>query len=113
MLCRDCGNRSPWPTWPNPDQPDFTHLSRKVKQVIRAAGVRDNLSFTSFRYGGFTEGGDADAGAGSAHDRQGAPEIHRAYDPTNRQRRKKASCFANKRRSIVRMNISPLVRMAG
>ena len=28
--------------------------------MIRAAGVRDELSFTSFRHGGFTEGGDAE-----------------------------------------------------
>ena len=41
-------------------QPDFTHVSRKVKEVIRAAGLRDELSFTSFRHGGFTEGGDAE-----------------------------------------------------
>jgi hypothetical protein len=60
MLCRDWGKRLPWPTWPKPDQPDFTHLSRKVKEVIRAAGLRDELSFTSFRHGGFTEGGDAE-----------------------------------------------------
>lgn len=60
MLCRDWGNRGPWPTWPKPDQPDFTHLSRKVKEVIRAAGLRDELSFTSFRHGGLTETGDAE-----------------------------------------------------
>jgi hypothetical protein len=59
MLCRDWGDRSPWPTWPKLDQPDFTHLSRKVKEVIRAAGLREELSFTSFRHGGFTETGDA------------------------------------------------------
>jgi hypothetical protein len=60
MLRRDWGERGPWPTWPKPNQPDFTHLSRKVKQVIRAAGMRDDLSFTSFRHGGFTETGDAE-----------------------------------------------------
>jgi hypothetical protein len=60
MLCRDWGERGPWPTWPKPNQPDFTHLSRKVKHVIRACGLRDDLSFTSFRHGGFTEGGDAE-----------------------------------------------------
>lgn len=60
MLRRDWGARGPWPTWPKPDQPDFTHLSRKVKEVIRAAGLPDELSFTSFRHGGFTEGGDAE-----------------------------------------------------
>ena len=60
MLRRDWGERAPWPTWPKPDQPDFTHLSRKVKEVIRAAELRDELSFTSFRHGGFTETGDAE-----------------------------------------------------
>jgi hypothetical protein len=60
MLCRDWGDRAPWPSWPQPDQPDFTHLSRKVKEVIRAAGLRDELTFTSFRHGGFTEGGNAE-----------------------------------------------------
>lgn len=60
MLCRDWGKRLPWPTYPKPNEPDFTHLSRKVKGVIRAAGLRDELSFTSFRHGGFTEGGDAE-----------------------------------------------------
>jgi hypothetical protein len=60
MLVRDWGNRGPWPTWPKPDMPDFTHMSRKVKEVIRASGLRDELSFTSFRHGGLTETGDAE-----------------------------------------------------
>jgi hypothetical protein len=60
MLRRDWGDRGPWPTWPKPDQPDFTHMNRKVKEIIRAAALRDELSFTSFRHGGFTEGGDAE-----------------------------------------------------
>lgn len=59
MLCRDWGNRGPWPTWPRPDEPDFTHMGRKVKKTVRAAGLRDELSFASFRHGGFTETGDA------------------------------------------------------
>ena len=60
MLCRDWGDRGPWPTWPTPDDVDLTHMSRKVKEVIRAAGLRDELSFASFRHGGFTEAGDAE-----------------------------------------------------
>ena len=60
MLCRDWGDRRPWPTWPRPGEPDLTHMSRKVKEVIRAAGLRDELTFTSFRHGGFTEMGDAE-----------------------------------------------------
>jgi hypothetical protein len=60
MLRRDWGDRSPWPTRPQPAYIDLTHMSRKVKQVIRAAGLRDDLTFTSFRHGGFTEAGDAE-----------------------------------------------------
>jgi hypothetical protein len=30
-----------------------------VKEVVRAAGLRDELTFASFRHGGFTEAGDA------------------------------------------------------
>jgi hypothetical protein len=62
MLCRDKDQR-PWRTWPNPDEPDLialTHMSRTVKKIITAAGMRDELTFTSFRHGGFTEGADAD-----------------------------------------------------
>ena len=60
MLVRDWGERGPWPTWPTPDNPDLTHMSRKVKEIIRAAGLRDELTFTSFRHGGFTEAADSD-----------------------------------------------------
>ena len=60
MLRRDWGDRAPWPTWPSPDEIDLTHMSRKVKEIIRAAGLRDELTFTSFRHGGFTEAGDAE-----------------------------------------------------
>jgi hypothetical protein len=35
-------------------------VKQKTKAVIRAAGLRDELSFTSFRHGGLTELGDAD-----------------------------------------------------
>ena len=60
MICRDWGDRAPWPTWPTPNDVDLTHMSRTVKKVIRAAGLREELTFTSFRHGGFTEGADAD-----------------------------------------------------
>jgi hypothetical protein len=60
MLRRDWGSKGPWPTWMQPNVPDFTHMSRKVKTIIRAAEMRDELSFASFRHGGFTETGDAE-----------------------------------------------------
>jgi hypothetical protein len=31
-----------------------------VKKIIRAAGLREELTFTSFRHGGFTEAADSD-----------------------------------------------------
>jgi hypothetical protein len=60
MLWRDWGDQRPWPTWPTANEIDLTHMSRKVKEVIRAARLRDELTFTSFRHGGFTEAADAD-----------------------------------------------------
>jgi hypothetical protein len=60
MMRRDWGTRAPWPTWPTPEEIDLTHMSRKTKEVIRAAGLRDELTFTSFQHGGFTEAAEAD-----------------------------------------------------
>ncbi len=56
MIRRDWGDRRPWPI----DKGDLGQMSRTVKKIIRAAGLRDELTFTSFRHGGFTEAGDAD-----------------------------------------------------
>jgi hypothetical protein len=36
------------------------YVGRKTKEIIRAAKLRDELTFTSFRHGGLTELGDAD-----------------------------------------------------
>jgi hypothetical protein len=56
MLRRDWGERIPWPS----ESGDLSLMRHKVKEIIRAAGLRDVLSFTSFRHGGFTEAADAD-----------------------------------------------------
>jgi hypothetical protein len=56
MLTRDWGERRPWPT----DKGDLGQMSRTVKEIIREAKLRDELTFTSFRHGGFTEAGDAE-----------------------------------------------------
>jgi hypothetical protein len=58
MLGRDWGKRDPWLTYPKEGEVDLTDMSRK--EVIRAAGLRDELSFASFRHGGLTEAGDAE-----------------------------------------------------
>jgi hypothetical protein len=60
MITRDWGDRRPWPTWPATDDPDLSYAAGKVREIIRAAGLRDELSFASFRHGAFTEMGDAE-----------------------------------------------------
>jgi hypothetical protein len=60
MLRRDLGDRRPWPTWPKEDEVDLSYVARKTKEIIRAAGLRHELTFTSFRHGGFTEAADSD-----------------------------------------------------
>ena len=46
----------PWIT----EKGGLDYLRATVKEIVRAAGLRDDLSFTSFRHGGFTEGADSD-----------------------------------------------------
>ncbi|NPU09680.1 MULTISPECIES: hypothetical protein [Bradyrhizobium] len=46
----------PWIT----QRRDLRYLRAVVKKIIRAASLRSELSFTSFRHGGFTEGADSD-----------------------------------------------------
>jgi hypothetical protein len=46
----------PWVT----KRGELDYVRSTVKKIIRAANLRDELSFSSFRHGGFTEGADAD-----------------------------------------------------
>jgi hypothetical protein len=52
MMRRD-SSAPPWAT----KGEMLTHFARVVKKIIRAAGLRDELTFTSFRHGGATEAG--------------------------------------------------------
>jgi hypothetical protein len=61
VLRRDHGHRRsrtqlPWIT----ERKDLRYLRSVVKKIVAAAGLRRELSFTSFRHGGFTEGADSD-----------------------------------------------------
>jgi hypothetical protein len=53
---RSGGVSKPWIT----ERGDLRHLRDTVKEIMQHAGLRDELSFTSFRHGGFTEGADSD-----------------------------------------------------
>ncbi len=60
MLRRDWGKQDPWPTWPREDIVELSLMRHRVKEIIGAAGLRDELTFTSFGHGGFTEAADSD-----------------------------------------------------
>lgn len=62
MLVRDWkddkeGRPLPWPTG---NKGDLTYMRHEVKRIAKAAGLPENITFTSFRHGGLTETGDAD-----------------------------------------------------
>jgi len=46
----------PWIT----ERKDLRYLRSVVMDIIVEAGIRNELSFTSFRHGGFTDGADSD-----------------------------------------------------
>ena len=93
-------------------------MSRKVKEIIRAAGLRDELTFTSFRHGGFTEAGDAELTDREirAQGRHKSPKVLPRYvKRTMRQVEagaKKRRAVRTNGRTFVRMSGSTLVRMA-
>jgi hypothetical protein len=92
-------------------------MSRKVKEVIRAARLRDELSFASFRHCGFTETGDAELtdreimAQGRKATIKTPAEIRETYHAADCQRHQKAARVANERRTFVRMSSSAFVRM--
>jgi hypothetical protein len=53
---RKAGVPLPWIT----AKGGLDYLRATVKEIVRAAKLRDDLSFASFRHGGFTEAADAD-----------------------------------------------------
>jgi hypothetical protein len=53
-------HRSPTPLQWVTARGDLRYLRRVVKKIVVAAAIRSELSFTSFRHGGFTEGADSD-----------------------------------------------------
>jgi hypothetical protein len=110
MLRRDWGDQRPWPT----DKGDLGQMSRTVKEIVRAAGLRDELTFTSFRHGGFTEGADADLSDAELR-AQGRPRSAKVLPKyakrTMRQvaaEQKEAAEPANEWRTIVRMTTARL-----
>lgn len=94
MLRRDWGDRGPWPT----EKGDLTLMRHKAKAVIRGAGLRDELSFTSFRYGGFTEAADSDLTDAEIR-AQGRHKSARVLPRYAKRTMKQVAAGARKRRS--------------
>jgi len=94
---------------------DLTHMSRKTKEIIRAAGLRDELTFTSFRHGD-TEAADADLSDAEirAQGRRKSAKVLPRYAKRTCGRSRPARRNAAQRerkQTIVRMGDSLLVRM--
>ena len=91
-------------------------MSRTVKKIIRAAGLRDELTFTSFRHGGFTEGADADLSDAELR-AQARHKSSKVLPKYAKRTMRQVAAGAKKRRSadksgtFVRMSSSPPVRM--
>jgi hypothetical protein len=94
MLRRDWGDRLPWPT----NKGDLTLMRHKVKAIIRAAGLNDELSFTSFRHGGFTEAADSDLTDAEIR-AQGRHKSARVLPRYAKRTMKQVAAGARKRRS--------------
>ena len=96
----------PWIT----ERKDLRYLRRIVKKIVAAAGLRNELSFTSFRHGGFTEGADSDLTDAELR----AAGRHRStlqLPPYAKRTRKQLIAVAKKRRkeraSTVHLSESP------
>lgn len=82
----------PWIT----DRKDLRYLRSVVKEIVVAAGLRKELSFTSFRHGGFTEGADSDLT--DAELRAAARHRSPSQLPTYAKRTRKQLISASKKR---------------
>jgi hypothetical protein len=85
---------------------DLTDMRHRVKELIRAAGLRDELTFRSFRHGGITEGADADLSDAEIRSltRQSSRVLPRYAKRTQRQ----IVSVARKRRALRTGGSSPV-----
>jgi hypothetical protein len=91
----------PWIT----ERKDLRYLRSVVKRIVIAAGLRTELSFTSFRHGGFTEGADSDLT--DAELRAAARHRSTLQLPTYAKRTRKQLISGSKRRGTNKGSLSP------
>jgi hypothetical protein len=90
----------PRPTGEGSKRPgDLGTLRHKIREIILAAGLRDGLSFTSFRHGGCAEAADADLSdaeiraQGAAQIFEGAATLCEAHREAGRGWREKGGAL--------------------
>lgn len=91
----------PWIT----PRKDLRYLRFVVKRIIAAAGLRNELSFTSFRHGGFTEGADSDLT--DAELRTAGRHRSKHQLPTYAKRTRKQLIAASQKRRLQRCRTVP------
>jgi len=91
----------PWIT----ERKDLRYLRSVVKKIVAAAGLRSELSFTSFRHGGFTEGADSDLT--DAELRAAARHRSPRQLPTYAKRTRKQLISGSKKRREERTRAAP------
>lgn len=91
----------PWIT----ERKDLRYLRSVVKKIVAAAELRTELSFTSFRHGGFTEGADSDLT--DAELRAAARHRSTRQLPTYAKRTRKQLISGSKKRREERTKGSP------
>jgi hypothetical protein len=91
----------PWIT----ERKDLRYLRAVVKKIVAAAELRSELSFTSFRHGGFTEGADSDLTDAELR----AASRHRSSRqlPTYAKRTRKQLIAGSKKRREERTKAAP------
>ena len=94
----------PWIT----ERKDLRYLRSIVKRIVAAAGIRTELSFTSFRHGGFTEGADSDLT--DAELRAAARHRSTRQLPTYAKRTRKQLISGSKKRREERHKLAQLLR---
>lgn len=91
----------PWIT----PRKDLRYLRFVVKRIVAAAGLRNELSFTSFRHGGFTEGADSDLT--DAELRTAGRHRSKHQLPTYAKRTRKQLIAASQKRRLQRSRTAP------
>ena len=92
----------PWIT----PRKDLRYLRGVVKEIIQAAALRNELSFTSFRHGGFTEGADSDLT--DAERRAAGGHRSSRLLPTYAKRTRKQQISGSKKRRLGRTKAAGL-----